>query len=310
MVCLIVLYAINLKAALCVSTGNGNWNNPSSWSCGSVPACGDSVVVLSGHSITNGTQQDYSGCSSGPNIVVYGTLLFDNGFKIKLPCDARIYIMPGGAILPGTGGGNSNYIEICNDVLWSASSGTLSGPSCLPPTAAWCMSVVLPVELVGFKGEAKDGYVDLFWSTASEKNSSRFEIERSADASAFEKINSINSKAVNGNSNAIINYSSTDNLPLGKVIYYRLKQVDKDNTFEYSSIISVNYIKAKNVRFIVYPNPNKGEFTADVSGIENNHEIQISMRDEKGNYVYKSTFFIQDQVSNKLSIIPESKLAN
>lgn len=218
--------------------------------------------------------------------------------------------MPGGKIDPGGGSGNSNTIEICGDVLWNAGAGTLPGPSCLPPSAAWCIGSVLPVELVDFTGEAKDGYVDLKWATITEHNSSHFEIERSSDASAFEKIGHVNSKSVNGHSNVLLSYSATDDLPLGKVIYYRLRQVDKDNTHIYSGIISVNYIKAKNVKFVVYPNPNKGEFTADVSGIENNHEVQISLKDEKGRLVYSSNFYIQDQGTSKLSIVPETKLPN
>ncbi|MBK7667472.1 MAG: T9SS type A sorting domain-containing protein [Sphingobacteriaceae bacterium] len=94
------------------------------------------------------------------------------------------------------------------------------------------------------------------------------------------------------------------------ISYYRLKQFDTDGSFHFSNIISINVIKEKNVKFIVYPNPNKGEFTADISGIENNHEVQISLRDEKGATVYDSKFFIQDDNSNKLNIVPESKLPN
>jgi hypothetical protein len=167
----------------------------------------------------------------------------------------------------------------------------------------------LPVELVSFSGEAKENHVDLIWTTATERNSSHFEIERSSDASVFEKINTVSSKAVNGNSNVVLSYNTTDNSPIENISYYRLKQVDQDQTFKYSGIISVNYIKSKNIKFIVYPNPNKGEFTADISGLENNHEVIISLKDEKGHIVYNSSFFIQDQ-NSKLNIVPETKLAN
>jgi hypothetical protein len=305
----VLFLSFNLKAALCTNAASGDWTTAANWSCGHVPACGDSIVIKAGTTITISTQQDYTGCGTGPVIVIYGTLHFVTGDKLRLPCNSRIYLMPGGSVTAGGGGGNSNTIEICSDILWNAADGTLSGPTCLPPTASWCMSVVLPVELVNFKGEAKDGYVDLAWSTATERNSSHFEIERSADASAFEKVGSVNSKAVNGNSNALINYSATDDLPVGKIIYYRLKQVDRDNTFDYSGIISINYIKAKNLKFIVYPNPNKGEFTADISGLENNHEVTINMKDEKGRVVYTSSFYMQEQ-SSRLNIVPETKLAN
>ncbi len=168
----------------------------------------------------------------------------------------------------------------------------------------------LPVELINFSGEAKDAYVDLNWSTATEKNSSHFEVERSVDAASFTKIASVNSKAANGNSQSVLKYSASDNSPITNITYYRLKEVDKDNASVYSGIISVNYIKAKNVKFVVYPNPNKGEFTADISGIENNHEVTISLKDEKGDIVYNSNFFIEDAVSSKFQIVPANKLAN
>jgi len=308
-ICIIFSSTYKLSAVLCVSIGNGDWNTPANWSCGAVPGCGDSIVIKAGTTVSITTQQDYTGCGTGPVISIYGTLYFQTGNKLRLPCDSRIYIFPGGSIQPGGGGGNSNFIEICSDIVWNAAAGTLTGPSCLPTSLPAC-GAVLPVELINFSGEAKDGYVDLKWATVTEHNNSHFEIERSVDASLFKKISAVNSKSPSGNSNGLLHYSEMDNAPEDNISYYRLRQVDKDNSFAYSGIISVNYIKAKNVKFTVYPNPNKGEFTADISGIENNHEIQISLKDQNGRLVYNSTFFIQDEASKKLNIVPESKLPN
>lgn len=39
-------------AAACTSNGAGNWGAAATWSCGHVPAAGDTVTILSGHSIT------------------------------------------------------------------------------------------------------------------------------------------------------------------------------------------------------------------------------------------------------------------
>lgn len=209
------------QTVICTAQANGAWNDPATWSCGKVPACGDSVIIPAAYTVTITNQQDYSGCASGPDVVIYGVLKFDNGNKLKLPCDARVYVMPGGSIQPGSGGGNSNYIEICNDIVWNAGSGNLTGPSCLPATSAWCNSVVLPVELISFRGEAKEGYVDLTWITATEKNSCCFDVERSLDASSFTKAASIQSKSINGNSQSILSYNTSDNSPLAK---YQLLQ--------------------------------------------------------------------------------------
>jgi hypothetical protein len=308
-VCIILASTFNLRSALCTNIASGDWTNGTNWSCGHAPACGDSIVIKAGTTVTISSQQDYSACGTGPVIVVRGELHFITGDKLRLPCNSRIYIFPGGTITQGGGGGNSNTIEICSDILWNAADGTLSGPSCLPPTLPGC-GVVLPVELAYFKGEAKDGYVSLDWMTASERKSSYFDIERSTDASTFDKVISIRSKAIYGNSTVPLTYNTVDNSPIENISYYRLKQVDLDNTFEYSSVISVNYNKTKNLKFTVYPNPNKGEFIADISGLENNHEVQITLKDIKGNVVYTSAFYIQDQASSKLNIVPMNKLSN
>jgi hypothetical protein len=120
-------------------------------------------------------------------------------------------------------------------------------------------------------------------------------------------VRSVPSKAPNGYSTSTLEYSTTDEHPLYDVSYYRLKQIDRNNTSSYSNIVSVNVIKAKNVRFLIYPNPNNGEFTADVSGIENNHEIKIVLKDYNGNPVYDTSLFIQE-LNTKIRIVPQNKL--
>lgn len=302
-----LLFLSNLKGATCISTGNGAWNNAASWSCGAVPGCGDSIVIQAGHTITITAQQDYTGCGAAYlKITIYGTLKFNNGNKLKLPCDSRLYIMSGGKIEPGSGGGNSNYIEICNDAVWTAADGTYTGPGCMPSTLPGC-GVVLPVELTYFKGAVcNTDEVCLEWETASEKNNDYFEIQRSGDASAFKKIAALNSKAPGGQSAVKLSYEIIDNDVLHGLSYYRLKQVDKDFSFSYSKVIAVNIITEK-VKFIIYPNPNSGEFTADISGLENNHEIKVVLRSLNGVLLFESSFFTKDQHTN-IQIIPENKL--
>lgn len=306
---LLLLSYLKNHAATCVSTGNGDWHNPATWSCGTVPGCGDSIVIQAGHSFTITAQADYSGCAVTPKVAIYGKIYFDNGNKLRLPCNGVIYIFSSGSINPGTGGGNSNFIEICNDVYWSAGDGPYYGSGCMPPTAPGC-AAVLPVELVDFNAHSNNHKVDVLWITATEKNNSHFEVQRSNDANSFEKIGSLNSAGINGNSYTVLQYVYEDINPLNGVSYYRLKQVDLDQSYTYSKVVSVNFIKEKNIRFIIYPNPNNGEFTADISGIENNHEIKIELTGEKGERVYDSAFFIHDPANTKHRIIPERKLSS
>ncbi|MBA3664399.1 MAG: T9SS type A sorting domain-containing protein [Bacteroidetes bacterium] len=302
-----IFFSLKYNAATCIALGNGDWATPALWSCGHIPTCGDSVVIPAGKTVTISSQQNNSGCGAPMQITVYGTIKFNSGSKLQMACGSAIYIMSGGSIQPGTGGGNANYIQICGTTYWNAGMGTLSGPQCVPSTLPNC-SAALPVELISFTAsECYTNKICLTWITATEKNNSYFDIERSSNAIDFETLFYVNSQAINGNSSVKINYEAADEKPVEGLSYYRLKQVDKDQSFIYSSIISVNTVPEKNFRFVIYPNPNSGEFSANISGLENNHEIKIILRDMKGAVLFMSSFYTKE-ASSTIPIIPQSKL--
>jgi hypothetical protein len=92
----------------------------------------------------------------------------------------------------------------------------------------------LPITLTHFAAERSIGGVRLTWATASEKNSARFEVERSVDGKAFERIGTV---AAAGRAHA---YELADRqLPATAVLYYRLRQVDLDGTASYSPVRTV-----------------------------------------------------------------------
>jgi uncharacterized protein (TIGR02145 family) len=112
----------------------------------------------------------------------------------------------------------------------------------------------LPVELSSFTATVNDNNVNLNWNTASELNSSSFEIQRkSENKTNWIKIASI---PASGNSNSPKNYFYFDkNISLGKYTY-RLKMIDLDGSFKYSNNIILE-IKppAKFDLYNAYPNP-------------------------------------------------------
>jgi len=90
----------------------------------------------------------------------------------------------------------------------------------------------LPVILFNFTVQLKDNDAYLTWRSESEINFSHFEIERSEDASNF---NAIYTQKGLGNTL----YTASDmNLPNG-TYYYRLKLVNKDDSFSYSTIVTI-----------------------------------------------------------------------
>lgn len=81
----------------------------------------------------------------------------------------------------------------------------------------------LPVTLLSFEAVNKEDYVQLKWSTASEKDNDYFVIEKSDNDEDFTTLAVINGV---GTSNIIQNYTYSDLATLNKVIYYRLLQID------------------------------------------------------------------------------------
>ncbi len=163
----------------------------------------------------------------------------------------------------------------------------------------------LPIELLYFNANLNKDKVDLDWATANEKNNDYFTVEKSIDAINFKEV--LTKKAL-GNSNTKINYSSSDLQPFTGTSYYRLKQTDFDKSFSYSNIVSVLLVKNL-FAFKIYPNPNEGEFRIDISGMENNHEVFVNLKDANGREVFSSSFFTNNQNENKFEIIPKTKIS-
>jgi hypothetical protein len=118
----------------------------------------------------------------------------------------------------------------------------------------------LPVTLIKFNGQKVDVAANLVWSTVSEKNSSVFNIERSFDSKEFETIGGMDAR---GNSNSLVNYSFNDETAFisnPEVVYYRLKMIDRDGSFEYSKTIAVRAEDETKTPIVkVYPNPFNSE---------------------------------------------------
>ncbi|HSL89814.1 MAG TPA: S8 family serine peptidase, partial [Ignavibacteriaceae bacterium] len=111
----------------------------------------------------------------------------------------------------------------------------------------------VPVELAAFYGSYQNGSVLLEWITATETNNRGFEIQRTNDNSLFETIGFIDGR---GTSTNRVTYNFIDKNLTSKRYSYRLKQIDFDGSFQYSSEVVVeipfleDYVLHQN-----YPNP-------------------------------------------------------
>lgn len=98
----------------------------------------------------------------------------------------------------------------------------------------------LPVQLTYFTGQWANTHVALKWETATEINANHFEVERKfSNEQEFKKIGEVDAK---GGQNLKTAYGFNDPNVLSNVspfIYYRLKNVDNDNSSTYSDIVTI-----------------------------------------------------------------------
>jgi hypothetical protein len=112
----------------------------------------------------------------------------------------------------------------------------------------------LPVEWLDLSAEwVGTDRAKVIWSTGSEKNSQRFEVQRRNDDGVFKTIQTLNAA---GSSNSRLHYKIID-ADAGKQkanhIYYRIKQYDYDGKYTYSSIVPLKIDHSITIN--AYPNP-------------------------------------------------------
>jgi hypothetical protein len=112
-------------------------------------------------------------------------------------------------------------------------------------------NTILPVKLVYFDAASAGNRIDLRWETAWERNSKEFIIQRSSDLNEFGDIGRV---AAAGDSEGRRQYIFSDEQPLIGTNYYRLRSVDRDDTYEYSKPVDAIY-RPEQPTILVGPNP-------------------------------------------------------
>ena len=113
---------------------------------------------------------------------------------------------------------------------------------------------IIPVELLSLSASVAANVVTLNWSTATELNNLGFEIERSSNKTNWR---TIGFKEGKGTTSEPQQYSYSDKLSdiTSSRLYYRLKQVDYNGSFEYSEIVEVEIAPSVFSLSQNYPNP-------------------------------------------------------
>ena len=98
-------------------------------------------------------------------------------------------------------------------------------------------STPLPLRWKSFTGQVQEGQVYLKWETENSVNNDHFEIERSTDGADFSVIGMLSDKSGIDNTAGGAVYGFTDLHPSKGTNFYRIRQVDIDGKYSWSSVV-------------------------------------------------------------------------
>lgn len=206
---------------------------------------------------------------------------------IAAEADARMVKRPGTGNLWQAFTGTASTVNVTNKTV------TVTGLTSFSEFALTDENNPLPVEWLNVQAVKAGNDVVVNWATAAEINNDRFEVERAVNGTDFEYLGEVKGA---GNSADIRNYFFTDKdaatLFTGTV-YYRLKQVDYNNTFEYSKVVAVSFDAQHNVKGVesVYPNPFNSYVNIQIA-TSSDEDVPVTITDQLGKVVWSGSLHV------------------
>ena len=158
----------------------------------------------------------------------------------------------------------------------------------------WSISfLVLPVKYESFTATKSNNNVLLKWVTAQEFNSSRFEVEHSTDGIHYNLLGVV---AAAGNSSEKTSYEFIHTTPVQGFNFYRLKQVDIDDKFEYSEVRKVSFDIAAQLSLSVLGNPFQSTLSISISSGLNEKAV-LALYDITGRSMWIKTTVLQKGIN-------------
>ncbi len=162
-------------------------------------------------------------------------------------------------------------------------------------------SYPLPLILENFTVKSDNCIAHLNWSTSSETNSEKFEIEKSETNHV--KWKTIGSVIAHGNSSTNSTYYFKDDniFTNNEVVMYRLKMIDIDRSFMYSPILNAQ-LKCDEQNISVFPNPvTNGKLNVSLNSAKN---VEANLNSATGQLIKKII------LKNGINHIDVSELSN
>ena len=160
---------------------------------------------------------------------------------------------------------------------------------------------LLPVKYLSFEGKTSGADNVLYWSTASEQNNKRFEVERKQNGET--SFSTIGTVQANQAGTLTQRYSFTDKaVDASKTNFsYRLKQVDMDGKSSYSSIVTIN--RRNSGKAVEYISATKQQLFIKVNSSIARLPLQVQLLSTEGRIVLNRQIN-SDKSSLDISVLP------
>ncbi len=258
------------------------------------PTFDDSVVVaLGGY----GTSHIWVTGNGGGTWVSRGTGLPDCPFNavvmdksdpkiLYAGCDLGVYVSRDQGVTWYSFNGGFQDAVLISDLQITADNKIVAATH---GKGAWISNLAstatLPANITEFTGVYMDTYNELKWNATQENNVSHYELERSIDGGAYQKVGDITSK------NTLLSSYTFDD-PVSSVytrntFYYRLKTVNKDGSHVYSNVVVIKISKSGTM--LILGNPVTSGSSIQLT-LDQPQKVTFKLFDIRGRLVSSSNF--------------------
>jgi len=158
-----------------------------------------------------------------------------------------------------------------------------------------------PIELTDWNGKRVADQILLNWTSQSEINSAFFSVQRSSDQQLWSEIGDVDAA---GFADEPQNYQFWDIQPFDGINYYRLKMVDADGRFEFSSSIAINFQSDHTTLLQAFPDPVTSQHLHIRFG-HNGKQTKLSLRNLWGQTIFESVYTDVDAVLERDISLPD-----
>ncbi|HEY6956878.1 MAG TPA: T9SS type A sorting domain-containing protein, partial [Flavisolibacter sp.] len=150
----------------------------------------------------------------------------------------------------------------------------------------------LPVTITYFGASATTGGIKLTWMVASESNVNRYDVERSSNGKSFSKIGQVTASGATTYTYVDAAYQTGSN-------YYRLKSLDNDGAYKYSTIVLFKVGKNTLSSLRTYPVPASSDLTVFHDPATSTSSISIVSTDGR---ILKTIIPIQGATETQINV--------